>query len=346
MEALETSGFAAPIRMSATRVPCLDGWRGVAILMVLVAHFAGLPSAGEIGVELFFVLSGRLMAEILFVNKIPLRTFFLRRFSRVYPALVVFIGTLWMLSLLIVRLGISDKALGGYEALSALTFTINYAKAFHWLSPMLAAHVWSLCVEEHSYIVLALVALGFVKSELQAVVVCVTLAVVAMLNGIRLIAEGAGGDTYWRTDVRLVPVFLSAALFLVMRRSKIALWAWVSPVALLIAGISYWGKLPLPAHYSLTAFFLSVSVNTLPTAHAFVHRIFTFRPLLLAGLLSYSLYIWQQPFFIVTGGAWWAVFPAVVAAGASYLLIEKPARRYINRHGLIPWRPRSLGPQK
>ena len=53
---------------------------------------------GRFGVELFFVLSGRLMAEILFVQKMPL-DFFLRRFSRVYPALFVFVLAMGLTSL-------------------------------------------------------------------------------------------------------------------------------------------------------------------------------------------------------------------------------------------------------
>src|SRR5690242_20540314 len=75
-----------------TRVGYLDGWRGAAILSVLFGHFVtsqGL-NLGRFGVELFFVLSGRLMAEILFVRQTPLKTFFPRRLARIYPALFVF----------------------------------------------------------------------------------------------------------------------------------------------------------------------------------------------------------------------------------------------------------------
>jgi peptidoglycan/LPS O-acetylase OafA/YrhL len=77
----------------SARLSALDGWRGLAILGVLFDHFvtkSGI-NLGRFGVELFFVLSGRLMAEILFVQKMPLNVFFLRRFSRVYPALFVFV---------------------------------------------------------------------------------------------------------------------------------------------------------------------------------------------------------------------------------------------------------------
>jgi len=58
----------------------LDGWRGAAIALVILGHFF-LPNTGvaSTGVEVFFVLSGRLMAEILFIESYPLKRFFLKR---------------------------------------------------------------------------------------------------------------------------------------------------------------------------------------------------------------------------------------------------------------------------
>ena len=72
----------------------LDGWRGLAVSLVLLGHFGlddVLPGTSVLGVDFFFVLSGRLMAEILFVQRSPLPTFFFRRFSRIYPGLLVFV---------------------------------------------------------------------------------------------------------------------------------------------------------------------------------------------------------------------------------------------------------------
>ncbi|TIX35964.1 MAG: acyltransferase, partial [Mesorhizobium sp.] len=78
---------------SRTRLAYLDGWRGLSIALVLIGHFFPVPgiNLGVMGVEFFFVLSGRLMAEILFVERYPLKAFFKRRFSRIYPALLIFV---------------------------------------------------------------------------------------------------------------------------------------------------------------------------------------------------------------------------------------------------------------
>ena len=66
----------------------------MAVALVLAGHF-GLdevrPGVSVMGVDFFFVLSGRLMAEILFVQRAHLPTFFFKRFSRVYPGLLFFV---------------------------------------------------------------------------------------------------------------------------------------------------------------------------------------------------------------------------------------------------------------
>jgi peptidoglycan/LPS O-acetylase OafA/YrhL len=66
---------AAADRSSRTRLAYLDGWRGLSIALVLIGHFVPVPgiNLGVLGVEFFFVLSGRLMAEILFIEHIGSR---------------------------------------------------------------------------------------------------------------------------------------------------------------------------------------------------------------------------------------------------------------------------------
>jgi|GEM_PF-3598329 peptidoglycan/LPS O-acetylase OafA/YrhL len=107
------------------RIAYLDGWRGCAVLAVLIAHFGSTKgiNLGRFGVELFFALSGRLMAEILFVRATPLSSFFPRRISRVYPALFVLAS-----ALLLTSGANADPTFSQY--LSAITFTANYAQ-FH-----------------------------------------------------------------------------------------------------------------------------------------------------------------------------------------------------------------------
>jgi peptidoglycan/LPS O-acetylase OafA/YrhL len=144
---------------AATRIKFLDGWRGLAIFTVLIGHFSPLdPELGSFGVELFFVLSGRLMAQILFEKKMALPIFFQRRFARVYPALVVLVIGLTLLSAVAAILG-KDRGIDVLSAVAALTFTFNYLPALGYPTSRTLEHIWSLAVEEHCYALLALLAI-------------------------------------------------------------------------------------------------------------------------------------------------------------------------------------------
>src|SRR6476620_555449 len=79
-----------------TRAPYvhyLDGWRGLAILFLLIGHFFPIDgiNLGHLGVNLFFVLSGLLMARLLFVYEVPFGEFYQRRISRIFPTMMVFL---------------------------------------------------------------------------------------------------------------------------------------------------------------------------------------------------------------------------------------------------------------
>ena len=81
-------------------IPYLDGWRGLAIIFVLISHFGfqGHSWTGEFGVLLFFVLSGSLMGELLFIKRVRFKDFFFKRFSRVMPLFLVFVTTMAMVN--------------------------------------------------------------------------------------------------------------------------------------------------------------------------------------------------------------------------------------------------------
>lgn len=129
----------------------IDGLRSVAIIMVLVEHFAhyvskGL-SIGYFGVDLFFVISGFLITKILIKpNEAPFTknyfNFLGRRTIRIFP---IYYGTLiilWLLGLKEVRENIFNLA----------TYTYNYSSVIKGLSANPISHFWSLCVEEQFYL--------------------------------------------------------------------------------------------------------------------------------------------------------------------------------------------------
>jgi len=326
-----------------SRIEYLDGWRGLAIIFVLIGHFGGylvpdLVTMGSFGVEFFFVLSGRLMAEILFVQKLHLPTFFVRRFSRIYPALLFFVATmsafaavLWVLK--------GRSTIEPWMALSALTFTLNYTQVFWQTYASTLSHIWSLSVEEHCYIILALIGAVVARNIPTARLVIGALGVFAIVNGVLLVAGGGSAHyVYWRTDVRLAPVFISAALYLsfgrgtrISPRSEYLLGHLPLPCVALTIALFFLA--PIEVHYSASAILLSVAVTTLDYAPVAIRKLLSLRALTWFGALSYSIYLWQQPFYRSQDGSqfWFAMLPAAILAGIlSYRFVEQPARNWLN----------------
>ena len=307
------------------RLLFLDGWRGLAITTVLLGHFSPLPDVlGSFGVELFFVLSGRLMAHILFVEKMPLPKFFQRRFARIYPALLVFVLAMAALTIVATALGV-ERGIDPASAVGALTFTINYFPVSGIEVAGTLEHIWSLAIEEHSYALLALLALLAVPR--LVVPVCLGLGILGILNGLRLYLNGAGDvhEIYWRTDVRLAPIFLSAGIYLLTRNLKAR---WIGAVAL-AASLPLFFVLPLQFKFIVPTILLAVAVNTIDAAPRRLLSALSMPALVWLGTISYSLYLWQQLYYKMVGGMLMVV-PAVATATLSWRFVEVPARKAIN----------------
>jgi peptidoglycan/LPS O-acetylase OafA/YrhL len=317
----------------------LDGWRGLAILFVLYSQFVGAGEypIGRLGVELFFVLSGRLMAEILFVRRLDLPEFFKRRFARIGPALavlVVFVTVAFWSTGLHVPLHLS---------LASLTATANYAAAFGLRAPVLE-HVWSLCVEAHAYLLLGALAFWARRRPVSPRAVAALFALVCVLDG--AISTALGGEhasVYWRSDVRAGSIMIGVAAWLWFRDRT---WPAASPILYAAAAaLLNLPAVPDPVKYSLGTVCLAMCLTSLSTAPAWLRTALSVRPLTVCGLCSYSLYLWQQPFYqLIDDEAW----PALLLAGAvlcglaSYYLVEQPARAFINALKSVQGLPRPV----
>jgi peptidoglycan/LPS O-acetylase OafA/YrhL len=321
----------SPTGQQSRHYKYLDGWRGLSIIAVLIGHYLSVPgiNTGRLGVEMFFVLSGRLMAEILFVKKSDLPTFFKRRISRVYPVFIMFICTMWA-----VFGNVSGTLHLSYQAaLSCLTFTYNYLHLYLGESPVID-HIWSLCIEEHVYILLGLTAYLSRKYDLNATRWLAAVALIFMLNGaFQTMYLGLDYyNVYWRSDTRGASIIIAVVIYLLLQQRPIPASGWIPIIFFVLGAALNIYKVPDPIKYSLGTAFLAVSVNTMKSLPPFAMRVISSSIIVWAGLISFSLYLWQQPFYKLIG-----VLPkpallsiAIVCAIASYHLIEVPARRYIN----------------
>ncbi len=138
---------------SGSRVPALDGLRGLAALTVFLHHTLGWPTGGFLGVDLFFVLSGLLITSQLLEGmaaggRVPLGGFWLRRVLRLGPGLICTLGLYAAIGALFPR---DAPALRPWQVADAL-FLTNWHLGFHDNRYPTLAHLWSLCTEWQFYL--------------------------------------------------------------------------------------------------------------------------------------------------------------------------------------------------
>ncbi|MEJ6493899.1 MAG: acyltransferase family protein [Actinomycetes bacterium] len=159
-----------------SRLPGLDGLRGIAVLAVIIYHAdISALAGGFLGVDVFFVLSGFLITNLLLeeltrTNTIDRANFYLRRIRRLLPALLLVL----IASVLVSGLFVMDAAYQVRRDLPwAITFVLNWSYLFFEQSyfvnisrPPLLQHLWSLSIEEQFYVIWPLLLIGLFKLPL------------------------------------------------------------------------------------------------------------------------------------------------------------------------------------
>ena len=275
-----------PAQLSLNRNHGLDTLRSVAILAVITFHICAFHSDGVLqpfldpigrfgwmGVDLFFVLSGYLIGTQLLRpyaggHAPNLWMFYLRRFLRVLPAYLAVLALYYFLP-------VWSESPNLPPLWEFLTFTQNLF--VHYPAQNAFSHVWSLCVEEHFYLLLPLVALLMTRRPSLAktatllgslVLFGICIRVFFLVHTLRPVAasgryfmpeyiERIYYPTYSRLDGLLAGVTL--ALIRIFRPS------WWSTLArhghlLFFAGVSVWGvavwilRVRADSVYGLSAF--------------------------------------------------------------------------------------------
>jgi peptidoglycan/LPS O-acetylase OafA/YrhL len=282
-------------------------------------------STGQHGVTLFFVLSGflitsRLMHEKETTGRVDLRKFYVQRFFRLMPCAWAFLWFAFVASMMS-----PERSIALPNFLSAIFFCRNYSPLF---APDLGltGHFWSLSIEEQFYLVwpTVLILAGTRRARWIAIAGAVLIAAYrwhcwASLAHLALIYTVG---THLRADALLIGCV--TALSLPTLRPRLRNWM----VLPLLAGLAccmahYHGLIPL--HESLIIALLLAITSSCSSA---AFQVLEQRPLVFLGTISYSLYVWQQPFMQAVHNDPHALPIAAillpVTAVASYYYIEKP----------------------
>lgn len=335
------------------RIAPLDGLRGVACLTVLVGHadIPHVPSFAHAGVDAFFTLSGFLIAGILLreherTGTIRLGEFYLRRMRRLVPALAV------TLFAVVLYDGLAKPG-GGIACPYLLTdvamaagYMTNLSMAHGWphrLSTDFLPHAWSLSAEEQFYTVapvalFATLRLGATRAALFRGCLCLIVAAIGWKAW--LVASGATVmRVYCSPDAHVDPLLIGVAgaiandrvqAWFADQRRLLAWGALGSVVA--AAGVAGMMEFPTAARSVTVATTtalatLLVIYDVTAPGRSYLRGVLAWRPLVVAGLGSYGLYLYHYPLYVVCGPVAGIVL-TVAAAGASYRWIEMPVREW------------------
>jgi peptidoglycan/LPS O-acetylase OafA/YrhL len=335
--------------MSTVHVQYLDGWRGLAITMLLWGHFFPVPGInfGTIGVNLFFVLSGLLMGRLLFIREVPLPQFYKRRIARIFPAVFVF------LALVVLWHALSGRVIDWREVLAAATFTNNYFIKLPEETFMPFGHIWSLCVEEHSYILLSLLAVLARRKNIKPLwsVLAAVAAMFAIAIGYLQLYQGRALAFHMaHSEVSAIAIFASVLILLHFQGRKVPSLTLPMYAGLVLFGmLLHWWSVPGMVRTLFGIGALALAVNLLDRAPRLAQRVLEWYPLRQMGLWSFSLYLWQQPFYMAVHRhelpAALGVALGLACGVASFYLVENPARLFLNRRWDAPRPAPSSAPE-
>ena len=325
------------------RIPSLDGLRAIAVSLVLVGHLAYrgylpayLSTYAGTGVRIFFVISGYLITTILLqeqsrTSSIDLRQFYIRRAYRILPAAGVFILS---------AIAFYWRDLHWYEMAAATFYVMDFAKAPPWM----LAHLWSVSVEEQFYFLWPSLLKRFSRYRVMILSAAVMVAPMYIALCYHLKVPRARYGTFLSVvDTLAIGCLLAIFSSKIPKiRSSLALLmlATVVLVPFFPTGI-------VPARAVLYLFVLS-PLMYFSMAGLLLHvvqtpyRILNIAPVVWLGRLSYSLYLWQQPFFFnpFKPPAYRLLFGIVLACG-SYYLVEKPCLKLREKRAPGAWSPTS-----
>ena len=322
-----------------------------------------------------YLITLLLMKEWARSGTIRLRAFWARRARRLLPALLVLLGGIALYAWRFAPSGTQSSLRA--DSLSTFLYVGNwhqivagqsYFAHVSASSPLL--HTWTLAIEEQFYLVWPLLVLGVLKlSRSTRVLLVVTVLGVAAsalemallyrhgLETALLHHHGAMDPSrvYYGTDTRAQDILVGATAGILLRRGVQAPNRWVSNryswlgVAAVAVFVSEWWAINGPSSKGLASFlpqggFLLANVmvalvilGVTKSPRGLPARILSFRPLTFVGRISYGLYLWHWPIFLVldharTGLDGWSLFAlrcTVTFAFAliSWYLVETPVRQ-------------------
>lgn len=290
----------------------IDGLRAFAVFSVLIFHLdKKILPGGFLGVDIFFVISGYLIASIIIKrlenNDFDLTSFIQRRIARIFPLFFLVISCTLIAASYIYEE--QDFASSGANSLAStlslanikLLFQGDYFQISEDAQPFL--HYWSLSLEEQFYITFPpLIIFLFRKTKHSKNIILLIVFTISLLSFIFCIKLSFTNSTFAfyllpsRSWELLVGSIIAIGKFKIKSRSVYYSIQFFG-LAILIISVLVITEENFPGYKSLipvlgTAFLVTPSAGKSP-----VHFVLSLKPIVFIGKLSYSLYLWHWPVF-------------------------------------------------
>jgi peptidoglycan/LPS O-acetylase OafA/YrhL len=294
----------------------IDGLRSIAVMMVVLYHF-GFSSitGGFVGVDVFFVISGFLITQILskqiLANTFSFKKFYIRRIKRLMPAMLAMVSVSFIVfSFVLVP---SDYVM---FSRSIIWVTGYLANIFFWKeyggyftgdtqeSPLL--HTWSLAVEEQFYLIwpIALIFcirwLGYKKTIWATVIMTIALVVFS-----EIATQITIGAAYYLLPTRAFELMIGASLALSWTKlpdSNKPLTHVLSVAGMSAILYSAFTLTKADSFPGLNALFATVGTALLLYTNrknqGVINKLISNKLCVFIGLISYSLYLWHWPIIV------------------------------------------------
>ncbi|WP_172297225.1 acyltransferase [Pseudoruegeria sp. HB172150] len=340
--------------------PEIDGLRSVAVVPVILFHAgSSVFSGGFIGVDVFFVISGYLITEIILreldQKRFSILKFYERRARRILPALFVVISACfpfgWFLMLpdpfenfaqsVVATLIFANNVL--------LNMTSGYWDTAAEFKPLL--HTWSLGVEEQYYIVVPLlfwITTKYAKRFVPHVAIFLAFLSFAVCQFWMLVRPD---HAFYMIDARAWELLVGSLVAIAFRKgmTRPNEAAALLGLAAVLGSIFLFGpETPFPGYAALLPVVGSAAVIGFGQQGTLTARLLSNRLLVWTGLISYSLYLWHQPMFAFMRIAsveepslvtMYSLIPLLfLLSYLTWRFVERPARN----PALLPSKPASV----
>ena len=336
--------------------PDIDGLRALAVLLVVFFHANLAFPGGYIGVDVFFVISGFLITGLILKEQASggfrLTNFWERRIRRILPASVCVVAATLLAGLLLLTppdlKDLSESAIYQQLILSNVFFWRNtgYFDGPAELKPLL--HTWSLAVEEQFYLFYPFLLVLLRKLSRQRLLYVLGLLFIASFLLSEWGVQHHRDATFFLLPTRAWELLLGGMLVLLPPPEKLSRRlhvsaSWLGLVSIVAAAVLFDSATRFPGKSAVIPCIGAAALIYFNSCEpTFVARVFSYKPIVFVGLISYSLYLWHWPIFAFL--RYWtgdvqalsvrllAIVLSIALAIVSWRFVETPFRR--NRKGV------------